>query len=410
MLCAQPGAGALLGQALEADPGFALARMALARVHQMHGRGAEARATIAQGPATDPGLDRRERSHLTALERVVLGDAEGAMRAIREHLGQWPRDLLVMAPCAGVFGLFGFSGRPGWERELIGFLDTYAGSCGDHWWYLAARAFARAETGNLADARSDIDRSMERMPLNANGAHIRVHVDYESDEHEAELAKLEYWQHTYSREGQMNCQLHWHVELWWLELGDAARAHEVFRSAVAPQAAWGPPLNVLTDSASFLLRDELLGGQRDQVAWSAVAALARTSFPKPALAFADAHCAMAHAMTGDSPALDALRAGARGPAADVVVELALALEAFVRDDDRAVLEHLGPLMSSHERLGGSRAQRDLLEYLVERSRRRAASVPAAPVARRRAFPAALVRDRVASPDIICALSAKRIER
>jgi hypothetical protein len=407
MLCAQPGIEALLEQALAIDPRFALARMALARAQQMHGHGAQARATTAQASIPDAGLERRERSHLAALERVVLGDGAGAMRAIREHLDEWPRDLLVMAPCAGVFGLFGFSGKPGWERELVDFLDGYSGSCGDHWWYLAARAFARCETGSLEAARRDIDLSMDRMPVNANGAHIRAHVDYESDENEAGLAWLDNWLKNYPREGLMHCHLNWHVALWSLELGDTARARQVFADMVAPGAAWGPPLNVLTDSASFLLRDELLGGKRDPVLWSAVADCAKAFFPQPGLAFADAHCAIAHAMTGDSQALDTLRGGAKGPAADMLVELVCAFDAFARGDHRAVLRHLEPLMPVHERIGGSHAQRDLLEYLVEVSRQRAGQVCGPRGSRRRALPAALGRGDAADTDIITGLSAKR---
>jgi hypothetical protein len=130
LLCAQPGAQAALGRALEHDPGFALAHAALARAHQSLGQGARARDAIARAVACAAQATDRERSHVHALERVVLGDAAAALEAIRAHLVHWPRDVMVLAPCAGVFGLFGFSGRAGREHELDGVVG--AGAADEH--------------------------------------------------------------------------------------------------------------------------------------------------------------------------------------------------------------------------------------------------------------------------------------
>jgi tetratricopeptide (TPR) repeat protein len=370
LLCAQPGIEAALGRAIEADPRFALPHAALARAHQAHGRGAEARAAIAEAMTLSEGLGERERGHVLALERVVAGDAAGALAAIRAHLARHPRDRLVMAPCTGVFGLFGFSGRAGREAALEAFLAPFEPACGDDWWYLAMRAFARCETGALDAARRDIERSLADRPDNANGAHVRAHVDYECGEDAAGLAWLGDWVYGYSRDGIMHGHLHWHLTLAALALGDGARAWSLYEAQV--RGAWGPPLNLVTDASSFLLRAEFCGMPAPEGAWRALAGVAAELYPQTGVAFADAHVALAFAMAGDEAGVARVRDTARGPAADVVAGLARAFDAYARRDDRAVLEHLLPLLPEHERIGGSRAQRDLLEQLAVVAQRRGA--------------------------------------
>jgi tetratricopeptide (TPR) repeat protein len=364
LLFAQPGIEAAFGRALEADPGFALAHVGLARAHQLHGRGAEARASIGRAAALAAGLDDRERSHVGALGRVVAGDAAGAMTAVRAHLADWPRDAMVLAPATGVFGLFGFSGRAGREAALAAFLDDLAPAYGeDDAWFLAARAFAACETGRLDAARVGIERSLELAPANANAAHVRAHVHHESGEHVAGFGWLRDWCASYPRAGAMHCHLHWHLALGALAAGDLDAANALFDDAIAPQAAWGPPLNLISDGASFLLRAELAGAPRRPEAWRAVARAAQEAFPATAGAFADAHVAMAAALAGDAGTVARVRAGANGPAADLVRALSDAFEAFAAGEPAAVLRALESVAADHERLGGSRAQRELVALM-----------------------------------------------
>jgi len=369
-LCALPGMEAAAQRAIDADPRCALAHTVLARAHQLHGRGADARVAMAGAVQAVAGQSERERSHVHTLERVVMGDGAGAMAAARSHLQTWPRDFMVMAPCAGVFGLIGFSGLPGREQTLYDFMAQFDSPCAGDWWFQAARAFSQCEVGQLDAARVNAERSLAQRPRNAHGAHIRIHVDYECGDDAAGLAWLSRWLDDYPQAGAMHGHLSWHRALSALELGDSDAARRVFDTQVKPYAAWGPPLNVLTDASSLLLRAELLGAQRLLDEWQILAGYAREQFPNPGLAFVDAHAALAYAMTGDRDALARLIAGARGPAADVVIALANGFEAFAQGHDAQALEHLWPLMATHERLGGSRAQRDLIEQTVLVAQRR----------------------------------------
>lgn len=360
----EPGIEAALDRAFAADPGFALAHALAARVHQMHARGGAAQEAMRRALAGTGALTPREQGHLQAIAKVVAGDAAGALAASRGHLAAHPRDALVLMPCVGVFGLFGFSGRAGREAELAAFLTSLAPHYGDDWWFLAALAFAHAETGRLDAARAGIDRALRANPRNANGAHIRAHVDYEAGENAAGLAWLERWHAGYDRAGLMHCHLAWHMALWRLDCGDREGAWRAFDAHVQPGAAWGPPLNVVTDGASFLFRAELAGEARPGERWQRLADYARGAFPQPGLAFVDAHVALACAMAGDERGLAARIAGARGPAGDLVAALGHGFGAFARGEWSAAVAALAPACRMHERLGGSRAQRDLLEYAL----------------------------------------------
>jgi len=137
--------------------------------------------------------------------------------------------------------------------------------------------------------------------------------------------------------------------------------------ALSPGTSQSPPLNVLTDTAALLARAELRGVDVPAKYWKRISAYAAERFPKPAIAFADVHAALAHAMAGDSDALKRIVAEAAGPAADLVQGFAQGFDAFARADWAGACQCFGRVLVGHERLGGSRAQRDLLEMAMAAS-------------------------------------------
>jgi tetratricopeptide (TPR) repeat protein len=365
LLSANPGAEQAFERAIAFDPGLAVAHAGLARALQIQARPQAAKAAIARGLELAPGLSARERGHLEAFGLLIEGKAVEALAAARQHLDDYPCDAMVLAPLTSVFGLIGFSGRAGREGELLALMDSLGMAYGEEdWWFLCMHAFAQVECGQIEKALANIERSLAQYPRNAHGAHIRAHVYYESGERSAGLAYLRDWWASYPKESQLHCHLAWHIALWELELGRAAEAWEVYHAHLRPGASWGPPINTLTDSASFLFRAELAGEGRNGELWRELSAYASTSFPTPGVTFADVHGALAHALAGNGEALAQLESGARGPAADMVRSLARAFEALRRGAWAEASACLQPIIASHERIGGSRAQRDLIEYTL----------------------------------------------
>lgn len=348
------------------DPAFALGHAGLARARLVTGDGPGAKTAIdaATTAAEAGGADARERAHVEVHGLMLAGRAADALAAVRAHVVEHPRDALVVQTSTTVFGLIGFSGIAGREAEQLAFNAALAPAYGEDWWFLSQLAFAACEAGQVERASVLVDRSLALEPRNAHGAHVRSHASYEAGDAEAGRAYLAAWLDGYDRSAVLHGHLSWHVALWSLQQGDVETMWRIVDDAVAPGAARGVPLNVLTDTASILYRAELAGVPVAASRWKAVSAYALETFPKPGLGFADAHAALAHAMAGDAEALHRLQETAAGPAADLVREIAEAWEALAarRWEDAAAL--LTDALKDHARLGGSRAQRDLLEFAL----------------------------------------------
>ena len=67
-------------------------------------------------------------------------------------------------------------------------------------------------------------------------------------------------------------------------------------------------------------------------------------------------------MAGNAKAFAALTKEAKGPAAEIVASAWAGFKAFAEGDWAGAERGLCPAMAGHERLGGSNAQRDLLEF------------------------------------------------
>lgn len=359
------GAEEAFQRAVDADDGFALGYAGLARAAQVMAHGPAARAAMDKAIALSEanGLPQRDKSHIAAMDLLISGDGAGALEAMRAHALDHPCDVLVIQPCTSVFGLIGFSGLAGREAEQLAFINSLAAHYGDDWWYNMARAFAQCEVGQIAPSIENIERSLAGNPDSAHGAHVRAHIYYENGETDAGYRYISGWRENYDPRAPLMCHISWHVALWALERGETERAWQVVDGFVRPANASGPPLNVLTDTASFLMRAELAGHSRRDDLWHEVAEYAQKIFPNTGIAFADVHAALAYAIAGDSSALDKVIADAKGPARDLVTKMSEAFRAFAAQSWAETLALLAPVMSSHERIGGSRAQRDLLEFM-----------------------------------------------
>ncbi len=287
------------------------------------------------------------------------------------HLNAWPRDALVLGTTAFTNGLIGNSGRAGQKRTLLDLLDRLAPSYGDDWWFTAHHGMALSENGQRDAARPKIDRSLAQNPNNPWAAHARAHLCYEEGDANAARAFLTSWLTTYPRNGLLYSHLSWHLALGDLEAGDAAAALRLFREAFSPDVHSGPPGGKLNDAVSFLWRWELAGHPRDAEAWRMMHDFATSAFPRAGAAFSDMHIALAQVVAGDDAALegraqqvDELAVNGRYPSGPCVPAVSRAFAAFERQDFSAAIDALEPIAGELERIGGSRAQLDLVEFTL----------------------------------------------
>lgn len=374
LLTVYPGAIAALDRAIAEDPTFALAHIAKARAQQLAGDLPGMRASLAAARTHSEESPARDRGHIAVFDHLFTGQSDAALAAIRTHTQTWPRDALVLSLAANQGGLIGMSGRSGREEDLAAFLGGLAPHYGDDWWFNAHYGMALSEVGQYAAARPRIERSVAQYKRNAYGAHAFAHLCYETGERDGAIVFMRGWLLNYDRGGGLFGHLNWHLALFELQAGDAGAGFRLYADTFSADDYRGAPHTKLADSVAFLWRSELAGHPRDHARWAQIQAFARAKFPRPGMSLADWHVALAYAAAGDDAALDPwiqtiedmARAG-RYPAGATIPAVARAFAAFQRGDYTTVIDTIVPMLPERERVGGSRAQVDLVEITLLRA-------------------------------------------
>jgi tetratricopeptide (TPR) repeat protein len=366
-----PGAVEAFDHATAADPRFAMAHAGKAQVLVRQGDVAAGRQALATAMDMAAALPAREASHIAFFDQAFSGRTDMALAALHEHLSAWPRDALVVAVAGNPNGVIGASGRLGQKHQIAVLMDRLAPHYGDDPWFLAYHAMALSEDGQLAAARPKIERSVNMKPNNAHGAHGFAHVCYESGEADTARAYLSSWLASYPRDGFFHGHLSWHLSLVELQGGNWAEALRLYQDAIAIGRHSGGPQQQMSDATAFLWRSELAGHPRDSTAWRAMYDYARTALPRPGSGLADLHVILAQAVMGDGAALharagqmEALACEGRYPSGSYLPQLSRGFAAFARGDLPETIEALAPLSGQSERIGGSRAQHDLIEFTL----------------------------------------------
>ena len=355
-----------LTQAIEADPDFALAHAAVARQHQLMARGREARDVAEKAMELAAGATAREQQHVAIIHHLVSGQIPQSLAMTREHLNAYPRDAFVLNPATGVFGSIGFSGRVDREPELLALLEPLAPHYGDDWWFQTVHAFALVETGQWERGRDLALASLDQRADNPHAAHTLAHALYEGGADDEATEFMAGFLPESDRASLMHCHNWWHYSLLLLMTGQTDAAWEAFSQNCLPGHTDSPSINVMTDSASFLWRAELAGVARDEAAWEVVRSYFEENFRRP-IVFVDAHAGLAYAALGESEALEAcidqlqeLGEAGKLPAETVAATLTRGYQAYAAAQWDTSIGILEPVIDEVVRIGGSRAQRDLV--------------------------------------------------
>jgi tetratricopeptide (TPR) repeat protein len=366
-----PGAVEAFDRALAADPGLAMAHAGSAQVLMREGKVAAARAALAKAKDASSRVSAREQGHIRFFDLAFSGQTDAAIDALYAHLAEWPRDALMIATAANPNGVIGGSGRVGQKRRIAALLDSLAPHYGDDYWFLSYHAIALSEDGRIEAARPIIERSVMLNPKNAHAAHGIAHVTYESGDADTGRDFLSSWLATYPRDGAFHGHLSWHLALFELGAGNWTAAQRLYRDAIAHEHHSGGPQQKVTDGAGFLWRSELAGHPRDTAAWRALYEYGASALPRPGAALADLHVILTQTVMRNDAALDdrtrqmeELAGEGRYLSGSYLPELARGFVAFERGDYPAAIAALAPLARQNERIGGSRAQHDLIEFTL----------------------------------------------
>jgi hypothetical protein len=369
MFSAWPGATEAFDAAIAADPDFALAHIARARHRFIHADVKAAQASVATARTlVTKTAGERERSHVEILALGMEGQSAKSLTLALAHLERWPRDAMIFVLPMGAFGLFAFSGMADHDQARVDLCEKLKGHYGNDWFFLTSLGWSHTENNNVAHGRAITQRAFEARRANANAVHALAHAMFEDGSGDDADRFITDWIPSYDRSGLLHGHICWHQALVALENGDADRALAIYAAKVHPNVTLAPPLNSVSDGSSLLWRLAAYGHEVPKALWADAAAHAERSFPKAGVPFADMHMALVAAATGNQAALNQrigelekrLADGKLAPG-PVMLALCRALFAFGGGDYAACARILEPVAADVVRIGGSHAQREIIE-------------------------------------------------
>lgn len=364
----QDGAEQQLREAARLDAGFALAHAALALLGHESGARTDVHAALEAAELAVTGRgDDRERSFVAVVRARVEGPRSHGDAALLRHVAAYPRDVLAVSAAVPTIA---FSGVTDVRREAWELVEGLAPAYGDHWWYLSLLAFTRQDQDRFEEAGLLAESALACEPASGHAAHALAHVLYETGQHDQGRVWLDHWIAQNGRAANHRAHFSWHAALHELAEGDTEAVRRRYYTELAPPTVTG--VRALVDSASLLWRWQMTtgacwgvdGGPVPPVA-PVLDAVDGDLLRRPASPFAAVHAAIGLAAAGDAPRLADLGDHARGSddpvMATTVAALVEGFERLLRGDHAGAAERLQALMPSLPDLGGSAAQREVVE-------------------------------------------------
>ncbi|MFJ6837788.1 FAD/NAD(P)-binding protein [Streptomyces sp. NPDC091209] len=363
VLKVRAGAEDAFARAVALDPGFALGHAALALLGHECGADVDVPRALADAQrCARERADERERSFVDVVTRRVHGDTPDAgAGALLGHLAAHPADALALAAAVPTIA---FSGLNDLDTAYASSLVERTSPAYDgHWFPASLLAFLRQEQGRYDEAAELAGRALAVEPASGHAVHALAHVHYESGAHERGRDWLDAWVSGHGRGAVHRAHFSWHIALHELALDDPAAVRRRWFAQLAPGRVTG--VRALVDSGSLLWRARLSDSWQGRVpAADVLDSVAREIVERPATAFTALHAAVALTAAGDLAALRRLRdhaAGADPVQREVVVPLCEAFAALVEERFHEAARGLDALLPVLGRVGGSAAQREVVE-------------------------------------------------
>jgi hypothetical protein len=319
---------------------------------------------LTDGP--EPPTGTREALHVIAARRWAAGDLRGAARALEDALLHDASDLLALKIAQD---LYFFVGNQLDLRDVAArVLPAYAVHPRAEGWVTGMYAFGLEENGALDRAEVLAGRALASDPADVWSTHAMAHV-LEMGGRPAEgaaflLGSAPEWPDSYFAVHNW-----WHHSLYQLELGDLDEAERLYAGPIrgGRSLEWLD----LVDACALLWRLALYGIDVTSRA-EALAADVGGKLDGPIYVFNDWHAVMALGLAGRDAdceeILAATKSGAVGTnreAADHAgVSLIEGFRAFATGDYDRAAESLIDVRSAAHLVGGSLAQRDVIDLTL----------------------------------------------
>lgn len=357
LLAVRRGAVESVAAALAVDPTFALGHATLALMGHEFGAQVDLPARVAAALRHSRRSTERERSHVHAVVSHLQGDSEPLIA----HLRTYPRDALLLSVAVPTIAFAGVTSVP---EEAWAIVEGAQHAYGDDWWYSGLLGFIRQEQGRFDEAMTLAQRSLAANPGAGHSVHARAHVHYETGDHDAGLRWIADWIEHSGAEADNLAHFSWHAALHELSRGDLTAVRTRFENELSPPQVTG--VRALVDSASLLWRWTLTPGAEDVPdAARVLEQVDACDLVEPQTPFLAMHAAVALCAAGDVDRLDTLRQWCHRhddrTVREVAAPLCEALLCVRRGSHSAAADRLAALAGTSWRLGGSDAQREIIE-------------------------------------------------
>lgn len=352
-------------------PGFAMAYLGKAWVLALANDPvfmAQAKALVEA--ARPLPMNEREAAHLAALSHLVEGARRAAVAVLDRHLMEYPFDLVAHQAAALIDG---FLGRFPWVRDRSArALPLWSKDQPGYGTLVAFHAFGLEEAGDYARAEDESRAAAELEPTSFWPHHTVAHVMEMTGRPEDGLGWMQAREPLWASPAHLN-QVHiwWHRALFHLELGQYEAALALCDGPISTTQR--PAALSLTNATALLWRLDALGceiGDR----WRELAELWEGRADGKCLVFADIHAAMAELRAGREARVERRLAAMRETAAGsaeaaglyrtVGIPIVEGLEAFHRGAYADAVERLWPVRIDLWQIGGSHAQRDVVDWTL----------------------------------------------
>jgi tetratricopeptide (TPR) repeat protein len=311
----------------------------------------------------------RERAHIAALGHLVAGRWQQAGCVLEDLAIAYPRDILALQ--AGHLVDF-YTGNARMLRDRIArALPAWSADMPGYHAVLGLYAFGLEETGDLAAAERFGRRGIELEPRDGWSQHAVAHVMEMQCRPRDGIEWMRGNQDGWSRDSFFQVHNWWHLALYHLELGEIDAVLRLYDEPIRGDRS--PVILDMIDASALLWRLHLSGmdvGARWQALaddWMPVATACNYTFN-------DVHAAMALVGAGRMEAVEALLERQRNAMAaaddnagftrEVGHPLTLAIAAFGAGRYAETLRLIRPVREIAHRMGGSHAQRDLLDLTL----------------------------------------------
>ena len=351
LLQLRSGAAREFALAIALDPTFALAHAGLALLGREFCAPVDVDARLDSATLHARRSTAYERSHVEAVAAHVRGDRSALIR----HLGEHPGDALLLSVAVPTIAFAGVTEQPQDAWRLVE-------SCGSAYsqdpWYDGLLAFVRQEQGRFDEAYDLSCSALTALPASGHAAHARAHVHYETADHEAGLAWIDDWMRAAGAGTDNIAHYSWHAALHELSVGDLAAVERRYAASLAEV----PGCRGLVDTGSLLWRWQITPGAGDVPPLDGCDPDVLVRPPNP---FMGLHAAIALTAADDLTGLGALACWAAAQTdpvfTEVIAPLARALRLLVAGSPSAAADGLAAINDQVWRVGGSDAQREVVE-------------------------------------------------